>query len=48
MLVEQPEIDNLGEEFCERIRQGCRARGYQFKFYTLSDAPDFDYEVVVK
>jgi hypothetical protein len=48
MLFEQPETDNLGEEFCERIRQGCQARGYQFKFYTLSDAPDFDYEVVVK
>jgi len=38
----------LGEEFCESIRQVCRARGYQLKFYTLSDAPDFDYEVVVK
>ncbi|QHB38692.1 hypothetical protein HWC88_gp07 [Flavobacterium phage vB_FspS_hattifnatt9-1] len=48
MLVEKPEHDNLGEEFCERIRQGCRGRGYQFKFYTLSTNPEFDYEVVVK
>ena len=48
MLVEQPEHDNLGEEFCERIRQGCRGQGYQFKFYTLSTNPEFDYEVVVK
>ena len=48
MLVEKPENDNLGEEFCERIRQRCRGRGYQFKFYTTSDNSEFDYEVVVK
>ena len=48
MLVEKPEHDNLGEEFCERIRQGCKRQGYQFKFYTLSTNPEFDYEVVVK
>jgi hypothetical protein len=48
MLVEKPENDNLGEEFCERIRQSCRGRGYQFKFYTTSDNSEFDYEVVVK
>jgi hypothetical protein len=48
MLVEKPENDNLGEDFCERIRQSCRGRGYQFKFYTTSDNSEFDYEVVVK
>ena len=48
MLVEQPETDKLGEKFFERIRQGCQARGYRFKFYASSDAPDFDYEVVIK
>jgi len=48
MLVEKPENDNLGEEFCKRIRQSCRGRGYQFKFYTTSDNSEFDYEVVVK
>lgn len=48
MLVEKPEHDNLGEEFSERIKQGCRGQGYQFKFYTLSTNPEFDYEVVVK
>ncbi len=48
MLVEKPEHDNLGEEFCERIRQDCRGKGYQFKFYTMSTNPEFDYEVVVK
>jgi hypothetical protein len=48
MLVEKPEQDNLGEEFCERIRQGCKGQGYQFKFYTTSNNPEFDYEVVVK
>ena len=48
MLVEKPENDKLGELFCERIRQGCRGRGYQFKFYTTSSNSEFDYEVVVK
>jgi hypothetical protein len=48
MLVEKPESDNLGEEFCERIRQGCSLQGYQFKFYTMSSNPEYDYEVIVK
>ena len=46
-LVEKPEEDNLGEIFCERIRQGWKAIGYHFKFYTMSDNANFDYEVVV-
>lgn len=46
--IEKPEIDNHGEEFCERIKQGCSAKGYHFKFYTTSKSPDFDYEIVVK
>lgn len=46
--VQQPEKDNLGEEFAERLRCGCRMNGYQFKFYTTSSNPEFDYEVVVK
>ena len=48
MLVGKPEHDNLGEKFCERIRQGCLGQGYQFKFYTTSSNLEFDYEVVVK
>ncbi len=48
ILVEKPENDNLGVEFYERIRQGCRSHGYQFKFYTSSSNPEFDYEVIVK
>jgi len=46
--VEEPETDYLGVEFCSRLRLACRAKGYQFKFYTLSDKKDFDYEIVVK
>ena len=48
MLVEVPETDYLGEVFCGRIRQGCKRKGYQFKFYTVSTNTQFDYEVVVK
>jgi hypothetical protein len=35
MLVEIPEADNLGEEFYERIRQGCISKGYRFKFQAI-------------
>ena len=48
MLVEKPEQDYLGTEFYERITLGCKGRGYQFRFYTMSNNPEFDYEVVVK
>jgi len=48
MEVKQPEKDNLGEEFAERLRYCCRMKGYQFKFYTMcSDDKDYDYNVVV-
>lgn len=47
MEVKKPEKDNLGEEFYERLRCGCKAKGYKFKFYTLSDDKDYDYKVVV-
>lgn len=45
--VEEPETDHLGEVFCERLRSACREKGYQFKFYTLSDKDGIDYEIVV-
>jgi len=45
--VRQPETDHLGEEFAERLRCGCRMNGYQFKFYTLSENKDYDYEVII-
>lgn len=47
MEVKKPEKDNLGEEFCERLRYGCKANGYQLKFYTKSEDKDYDYEAVV-
>lgn len=46
--VPEPKVDNHGEEFCERLRAGCRMKGYTFKFYTLSEDINYDYEVVVK
>lgn len=45
--IPQPEKDNLGEEFAERLRSGCRMKGYTFKFYTMSRDADYDYELVV-
>jgi len=45
--IPQPEKDNLGEEFAERLRSGCRMKGYTFKFYITSGDDDYDYELVV-
>jgi hypothetical protein len=45
--VYQPKIDHLGEELYERLRGACRSKGYVFKFYTLSEDKNFDYEIVV-
>lgn len=47
MEVRQPQTDDLGQEFGERLRCGCRMLGYQFRFYTTSENKDYDYEVVV-
>jgi len=45
--VLQPEKDYLGEEFCIRLKHGCRNMGYQFRFYTMSKNGNYDYEIVV-
>ena len=47
MEVRKPEDDNLGEEFYERLRCGCRMNGYVMKFYTRSKDKNYDYNVVV-
>ena len=47
MEVSKPEKDNLGELFAKRLRFGCHLAGYQFKFYTISENKDYDYNVVV-
>ena len=47
MLVVKPDKDNLGEEFCERIRKSLNQRGYKFKFYTSSENKNFDFNAVV-
>jgi len=48
MEVEEPEKDNLGEEFYVRLVRGCRNKGYEFKFYTYcGDDTNYDYNVVV-
>lgn len=47
MEVREPENDEFGEEFAERLRCGCRMNGYIFKFYTISEDEDYDYNVVV-
>jgi len=45
--IPQPEKDNLGEEFAERLRCGCRMKGYHFKFYTTCREDGYDYLLVV-
>ena len=47
MKVDEPEIDYLGEKLCNRLISGCKSKGYIFKFYTISDVKDFDYNVIV-
>jgi hypothetical protein len=47
-LIEKPDVDNLGEEFYNRIYNQCSKLGYRVKFYTISTHPDFDYEIVVE
>lgn len=45
--VLQPKVDNYGEVFAERLRICCQNKGYRFKFYTISESKDYDYEIVV-
>jgi hypothetical protein len=46
--IDQMEVpENLGGEFFESLIYGCRMKGYRFKFYTMSENKDYDYEVVV-
>ena len=45
--IDEPDLNDLGEEFAERLKGGCRMKGYQFKFYTGSKDKNFDYEIVV-
>lgn len=45
--VLEPNIDNGGVLFAERLKLACREKGYIFKFYTLSKENNFDYEIVV-
>ena len=47
MSVDQPDVDDLGEIFAERLRVSCNALGYRFKFYSISEDKNYDYEVVV-
>jgi len=45
--VIQPEIDYLGEKFCEILKQACLAKKYILRFYTNSENKKYDYEIVV-
>lgn len=46
--VEKPEQDYLGKILYENLKNSCRVKGYRMQFYTLSQNPAFDYEVIVK
>ena len=46
--VDKPDQDHLGEEFYRILRDGCRDKGYTFKFYTMcSNDKNYDYQIVV-
>jgi len=46
--VDQPETDDGGVIFAERLRLACLEKGYRFKFYYMARAgSDADYKIVV-
>lgn len=45
--VEQPTEDYYGEIFAQTLRKKCSAMGRTFKFYSMSEDGNYDYEVVV-
>lgn len=45
--VREPENDEGGVELSERLIAACRSRGYVFKFYTMNNKGEEDYEIVV-
>ena len=47
MEVNQPENDDGGVRFASILREGCANLGYQFKFYSMTDEENYDYEVFV-
>jgi hypothetical protein len=47
MLINKPKNDDLGELFYELLKRECTERGYKFKYYTLPEDTEFDYEVIV-
>ena len=46
--VYQPDNDDGGVVFADRLISACKEKGYRFKFYTMHRKDDgLDYEVVV-
>ena len=45
--VHKPDNDDGGVRFASKLIQACNSKGYMFKFYSGSDDPDIDYEIVV-
>lgn len=43
----EPIKDDLGESFADILRDTCRRKGYNFRFYSMSDKEGYDYELVV-
>ena len=44
----RPTIDDQGETFFVILNHECSDRNLQFKFYSMSNHENFDYDVVVK
>ena len=40
--VFEPQEDEYGEIFSDRLQGACQRRGYHFKFYTISEDKDYD------
>lgn len=46
--VSQPLHDDGSVNFAIRLKKACLNKGYEFRFYTLSDVDGYDYEIVVE
>lgn len=46
-VLNKPENDYLGEKFAAILRNKCKEMDYKFRFYSLSQDKEYDYDIVV-
>ena len=46
-IVDVPEWDEGGVIFADNLKAACTAKGHTFKFYTMSEKENYDFDIVV-